>query len=258
MTILVLGSGTSSGVPTIGCGCRVCHSADPRDARLRPSILIQHDYRNIVIDTTPDFRTQVLRERIGHLDAILFTHSHADHVLGFDDIRSFNAVQGARIPVYASAETLEDIRRIFPYVFDNSSRATHIPKIETHDHEGEQFELFGLRIQPIPLCHGQQLIYGYRIDGEGIRPAAYLTDHSEIPESSIEMLAGVDVLFVDALRHRPHPTHSTVATALQNIERIRPQRAFFTHICHDLAHAETEATLPRHVRMAYDGLHIEV
>jgi phosphoribosyl 1,2-cyclic phosphate phosphodiesterase len=251
--IVVLGSGTSSGVPTIGCPCAVCHSPDPRDNRTRPSILIEHEGRNIVIDTTPDFRAQVLREHVGHLEAVLFTHAHADHILGFDDIRPFNGVQRAKIPVYASEDTLDSLRRIFTYVFDNVNRNTFIPKIDTHDHRGEPFELFGLEVEPIPLLHGNQPIYGYRIG-----PFAYLTDHSEIPETSMEKLHGLEVLFLDALRYRPHPTHSTVETALCNIERLQPRRAYFTHICHDLPHAATEATLPENIRLSYDGLRITV
>lgn len=253
MNVRVLGSGTSSGVPTIGCSCAVCHSDDPKDNRLRPSILIEHDGRNILIDTTPDLRTQVLRERIARIDAILFTHAHADHIMGFDDIRPFNIVQKARIPVYGDAETLASLRRVFPYVFDNMLRTTYVPEIETRDHHGEPFQLFGLQVQPVPLLHGKQPIYGYRIDDLG-----YLTDHSEIPACSMAMLHGLDVLFLDALRYKPHPTHSTVETALHNIELLKPHRAYFTHICHDLPHGATEAALPPNVRLAYDGMQVEV
>ena len=208
MNVVVLGSGTSSGVPTIGCPCEVCHSPDPRDNRLRPSILIEHEGRNIVIDTTPDFRIQVLRERVARVDALLFTHDHADHILGFDDIRPFNAIQRGKIPAYGGASTLASLRRIFPYVFDNVNRSTFVPEIELYDHRGNAFELFHLTVTPIPLWHGQQAIFGYRVGSLG-----YLTDHSEIPEASLELLRGVDVLFLDALRYRPHPTHSTVETA---------------------------------------------
>ncbi len=253
MQILVLGSGTSSGVPTIGCPCAVCCSADPHDNRLRPSILISHEGQNIVIDTTPDFRTQVLREGVDRLDALLFTHHHADHIMGFDDIRPFNAKQRTRIPVYADRETLSALKRIFPYAFDSKVRDTFVPETETHDHEGKPFELFGLTVQPIPLLHGKQPIFGYRIG-----KLAYLTDHSEIPEASMGMLQGLDVLFLDALRYRPHPTHTTVAAALKLVEQLKPKRAYFTHICHDLPHAATQATMPDNVYLAYDGLRIDV
>ena len=253
MNVLVLGSGTSSGVPTIGCPCAVCHSTDRRDNRLRPSILVEHEGKNIVIDTTPDFRAQVLREDVKHLDALVFTHDHADHIMGFDDIRPFNVIQRTRIPAFGSTQTIDSLRRIFPYVFDNVNRTTFVPEIETHDHHGQPFELFRLKVQPVPLYHGRQLIYGYRIGD-----LAYLTDHSEIPEESIAILRGLDVLFLDALRYKPHPTHSTVELALKNIARLEPKRAFFTHICHDLPHAATEAALPEHIRLAYDGLRIEM
>lgn len=253
MNVLVLGSGTSSGVPTIGCSCAVCHSKDPRDNRLRPSILIQHEGRNILIDSTPDFRAQVLREHIDRIDAILFTHAHADHIFGLDDVRPFNYMQRARIPVYASHDTLDSLRRIFPYAFEGGQRHTHVPQLELHDHRGEPFELFGLTVTPVPLLHGPLLIYGYRLSN-----VAYLTDHSEVPEGSLSLLNDLDLLFLDALRHAPHPTHSTIETALKNVERIHPRRAFFTHICHDLPHAATEAALPRHVHLAYDGLRVEV
>jgi phosphoribosyl 1,2-cyclic phosphate phosphodiesterase len=253
VNVLVLGSGTSSGVPTIGCPCAVCRSADRRDNRLRPSVLIENAGRNIIIDTTPDFRTQVLRERVDHVDAILFTHDHADHILGFDDIRPFNVIQRGRIPVYAASNTMASLRRIFPYVFDNMSRTTFIPEVEAHEHGGAVFDLFGVDVQPIPLMHGKLLIYGYRLGD-----FAYLTDHSEIPEASMEMLTGLDVLFLDALRYKPHPTHSTVDMALKIAERLHAKRTYLTHICHELPHAATESMLPPNVRLAYDGLRISM
>lgn len=253
MKLTVLGSGTSAGVPTIGCRCAVCTSADPRDNRMRPSVVVSHEGRNILIDTTPDFRTQALRSKLDRVDAILFTHSHADHVLGLDDVRPFNYMQGAPIPIYAAADTLETIQRIFSYVFEDVPRQTHVPKLDLNVVDGSPFELFGLPVQPIPLVHGNQMIYGYRIG-----PLAYMTDHSEIPPASRAMLQGMDVLFHDALRRTPHPTHSTVDDALRNIAELRPRRAFFTHICHDLGHAATEATLPPNVRLAFDGMQLEI
>jgi phosphoribosyl 1,2-cyclic phosphate phosphodiesterase len=251
--ITVLGSGTSVGVPTIGCHCDVCTSTDPRDNRLRPSILIGYEGRNVLVDTTPDFRAQALRAKIEHVDAIVFTHSHADHVMGLDDVRPFNFRQKGRIPIYASQPTMDSIRRCFQYVFEDVERQTNVPKLETHVLNGAPFELFGLEFRPIPILHGPQTIYGFRFGG-----GAYLTDHSEIPESSMDQLHGLDVLFLDALRHKPHPTHSTVERSMKTVERLTPRRAFFTHISHDLPHARTESQLPPNIRLAYDGLEITV
>lgn len=253
LRITVLGSGTSAGVPTIGCHCDVCTSTDPRDNRLRPSILIAYEGHNVLVDTTPDFRAQALRAKIERIDAIVFTHSHADHLMGLDDVRPFNFRQKGRIPIYASAQTMDAIQRCFQYVFEDAPRDTHIPKLDTHVIDGASFDLFGLEFRPIPILHGPQAIYGFRFGG-----AAYLTDHSEIPEPSMEQLQGLDVLFLDALRHKPHPTHSTVERSVKTVERLAPRRAFFTHISHDLAHARTEAQLPPHIRLAYDGLEIAV
>jgi phosphoribosyl 1,2-cyclic phosphate phosphodiesterase len=257
LSIRVLGSGTSSGVPTIGCSCDVCHSADPRDTRLRPSILIRHSepgepVRNILIDTTPDFRAQMLATRIDRLDAIVYTHGHADHILGMDDVRPFNYRQGT-IPIFAAPDTFDIIHRVFTYAFEPKNRGTTIPQLEVNLIGDAAFDVFGLRFEPIPVMHGPARIYGFRFG-----KAAYLTDHSEVPEASIAMLTGLDVLFLDALRHKAHPTHSTLAAAVELAQRIRAKRTFFTHMCHDLPHAETEKTLPPGVFLAYDGLEIEV
>jgi len=249
----VLGSGTSVGVPTVGCKCEVCLSDDPRDKRLRPSVLLTYGGRNVLVDTTPDFRSQALRAGIGHLDAVLFTHAHADHIMGLDDIRPFNFRQRGSIPIYAAPDTLEAIRRCFSYVFDGGSQQSSVPRIEIHEIDGSPFELYGQQFTPIPILHGRTKIYGFRFGS-----AAYLTDHSEIPHESLEQLQGLDVLFLEALRHRPHPTHSTLERSLHYVEKLAPARAFFTHICHDLAHAKTESELPPHVRLAYDGLEIVV
>jgi phosphoribosyl 1,2-cyclic phosphate phosphodiesterase len=253
LKITVLGSGTSSGVPTIGCGCNVCRSTDPRDARLRPSILISNGERNIVIDTTPDFRTQVLRAHVNRLDAVIYTHGHADHIMGLDDVRPFNFHQRSRIPIYAAPATLRIIERAFSYVFVKRDVKTAIPQLDVNVIGDDPFEVKGLRFEPIPLLHGQDTILGFRFGD-----AAYLTDHSEIPESSIAKLQGLDVLFLDALRHKPHPTHSTVEASIATAQRLRARRTYFTHICHDLPHAATEAMLPPDVFLAWDGLEIEV
>jgi phosphoribosyl 1,2-cyclic phosphate phosphodiesterase len=251
--ITVLGSGTSVGVPTVGCHCAVCRSTDPRDNRLRPSILISYAGRNVLIDTTPDFRTQALRVHLERLDAVVFTHSHADHIMGLDDVRPYNFRQKGQIPIYASPETMAAIRRVFLYIFDETKKESNVPQLAAHVIDGSAFDLFGLEFLPVPVLHGSSSIYGFRFG-----KAAYLTDHSEIPESSMEYLQGLDVLFLDALRHKPHPTHSTVDRSIKTVEMLTPRRAFFTHISHDLPHERTEGLLPPNVRLAYDGLELAV
>ena len=253
IVITVLGSGTSVGVPTIGCPCGVCHSTDPRDNRLRPSVLVSYRDRNILIDTTPDFRTQALRAGINHLDAVIYTHAHADHIMGLDDVRPFNFRQSGQIPIYAAAGAMETIRRSFSYIFDGMVRNTNIPQLEPRLLDGSPVELFGVEFVPVPLLHGRATIFGFRFGA-----AAYLTDHSGIPDGSMEMLRGLDVLFLDALRYKPHPTHSTVEQSLATAARLGARRTWFTHICHDLGHEQTEAKLPPEVRLAYDGLQIRV
>ena len=252
--IRVLGSGTSSGVPTIGCSCAVCASPDPRDNRLRPSILIQYGDKNVIVDTAPDFREQALRAHIEHVDAIVYTHAHADHILGLDDVRPFNYRQRAAIPIYGLPETLESIQRVFRYAFTEAPTESSIPRLELHKLDGQPFVLFGLEFTPIRLPHGKSAsVLGFRFGS-----AAYLTDHNDIPEEAKAKLAGLDVLFLDALRHRPHPTHSTVERSLGWVKELKPARAYFTHICHDLPHEATEKSLPENVHLAYDGLEIDV
>ncbi|MEO5923737.1 MAG: MBL fold metallo-hydrolase [Bryobacteraceae bacterium] len=249
--ITVLGSGTSSGVPTLACPCEVCHSTDPRDKRLRPSVLLQYSGKNVVIDTTPDFRAQALRAGIGRLDAVLYTHAHADHILGLDDVRPFNFFQKATIPLYATEATFAIIRRVFSYAFEEGESSR--PRLDLNTIDGSPFEVFGQEFTPIRLEHGKGTVYGFRFGR-----AAYLTDHSVIPDASKELLQGLDVLFLDALRRREHPTHTTLDQAVALVEELQPRRAFFTHMCHDLGHAATEAELPPHIWLAYDGLEIEV
>lgn len=250
--ITVLGSGTSSGVPTIGCPCAVCASPDPRDQRLRPSILVRYGGRAVLIDSGPDFRQQALRAPIERIDAILYTHSHADHILGLDDVRPFNYRQRQEIPIFAMPETLDAIRRVFRYAFDVEPTESSKPRLQLHPLDGSPFDLFGLTFIPIELLHGKSTVLGYRFGA-----AAYLTDHSDIPEASKAKLQNLDILFLDALRHRPHPTHSTVERSVAWVRELQPKRAYFTHICHDLPHAATEASLPENVHLAYDGLELQ-
>ena len=253
LRIVVLGSGTSVGIPMVGCRCSVCTSEDPRDKRLRPSVLLQYGGRNVLIDTTPDLRFQALRAGIDHLDAILLTHAHADHLMGLDDVRPFNMLRKVTIPIYGSADTLAAVKRCFAYAFDGEEKQSSIPQLEIHELDGKPLDLFGLRITAVPVLHGKLTIHGFRFG-----QAAYITDQSDIPEESMDQLRGLDVLILDALRHRFHPTHSTVAHALGYVEKLSPRRAYFTHMCHDLAHELTQTTLPPHVRLAYDTLEISV
>jgi phosphoribosyl 1,2-cyclic phosphate phosphodiesterase len=249
--ITVLGSGTSVGVPMIGCPCDVCHSEDPRDKRLRPSVVLRYEGRTVLIDASPDLRSQALLHGLTRMDAILFTHGHADHIMGLDDIRPYNFLQRETVPLYGSEPALGAIRQSFRYIFEVKNTLSSIPKVETHIIDGRPFSLFGLEFLPVPLWHGREMIYGFRFGD-----AAYLTDHSEIPNESMNMLRNLDILFLDALRHKPHPTHSTVEQSLETVRRLSPGRAFFTHISHDLGHERTESMLPPHVRLAYDGLEL--
>jgi phosphoribosyl 1,2-cyclic phosphate phosphodiesterase len=250
--LTVLGSGTSMGVPTIGCSCAVCHSPDPHDRRTRPSILVEYNDHAVIIDTTPDFREQAIREHIQRLDAVLYTHSHADHILGIDDLRPLSfRHKPNKLPLYARTEVAEFIRRMFGYIFDADYKFGGLPQVELKNITGP-VELFGAQFEPVNVIHGDAEIYGFRFG-----QAAYLTDHSDIPEVSFQQLRELDILFLDALRHKPHPTHSTVENSLKIVERLQPKRAFFTHICHDLPHEETNALLPQNVRLSYDGMKLE-
>ena len=268
-TLTVLGSGTSMGVPTIGCDCAVCTSADPHDRRTRPSIMVEWDdphpivstagtpatpKRTVLIDTTPDFREQAIREQIRRIDAVLYTHGHADHILGLDDVRplSFPRITGGgKIPLYASESTSRTLRNVFRYIFEADYKYGGLAQVELRPVTGP-IELFGARFTPVVVMHGDVPIDGYRFGR-----AAYLTDFSRVPEESLAQLEDLDILFLDALRHHPHPTHSTVENSLKIVERLKPRRTFFTHISHDLAHEQTNAALPENVRLSHDGLKLE-
>ena len=249
--LTVLGSGTSMGVPTIGCDCAVCRSSDPHDRRTRPSIMLEYGDKTVLIDTTPDFREQAIRERIRKLDAVLYTHAHADHILGIDDLRPLSFHRDQKIPLYARPDDADFMRNMFRYIFDADYKYGGLAQVELKPIRGA-VELFGARFEPVSVLHGDAEIIGFRFGS-----AAYLTDFSEIPETSLAQLNDLDIVFLDALRHKPHPTHSTVDNSLRIVERVKPKRAFFTHICHDLPHQATNEMLPPHVRLSYDGMKLE-
>lgn len=267
LKVTVLGSGTSHGVPSIGCDCAVCHSSDPRDRRSRPSILIEvpspdpaagHSAvalaaRCILVDTSTDLRAQALAYGVRRVDAILFTHSHADHVLGLDEVRRYNAMQKAPIGCYGDRETLNDIRRIFSYIFEAPRQlGGGVPDLCLFNIAGA-FSMAGVEIVPVRLFHGRLPVLGFRIGD-----FAYLTDCNRIPDESWPLLDGVRIVILDALRDRPHSTHFSVSEAIGVAARLRVERTYFTHICHDLPHAATCARLPDGVELAYDGLVLEI
>jgi phosphoribosyl 1,2-cyclic phosphate phosphodiesterase len=255
LTITFLGTGTSQGVPMVGCHCDVCSSQDPRDSRTRSSIYLSTPDFASVIDTGPEFRLQCLREKIDRLDAVVYTHSHTDHMMGFDDLRPFCA-NGRDLPIYASPETMADLQRIFAFAFSPLSLVPGYVRPRPHLIDGP-FELGGILLTPLPLAHGRASVNGYLFESEGRKLAAYLNDCKEVPEPVIERIRGVEALIIDALRYREHPTHLSVSEALAAASRIQPGATWFTHICHDLGHAAAEAALPAGTRIAYDGLKLE-
>ena len=244
------------GVPTIGCHCAVCTSTDPRDNRMRTSVLISRNGQNVVIDTTPDFRTQALRAGISQVEAVLLTHGHADHLMGFDDLRPLSIGRSQPMPVYGNRQTFEIVRRAFSYAFDSKPKLSTVPSVALKEIDGP-FELLGVKFTPIPLEHGEMDVLGFRFGR-----TAYLTDFNALPDSSLPLLHDLDDLIVDALRDTPHPMHLTVQQALALVEKIKPKRAWFTHIAHDLGHAATNERLRKmghaNIQMAYDGLKIEI
>jgi phosphoribosyl 1,2-cyclic phosphate phosphodiesterase len=238
------------GVPTLGCTCRVCTSADPRDRRTRPSIAVTWAGHRVLIDTGPDFRMQALREGIDHVDAVLYTHSHADHILGLDDLRPLSFRHKSKIPLYADDAAANVIERVFDYTFDPDSPYPTRARVEMH-RLGQSVEVEGAVFHRVPLTHGRIEVAGFRFGN-----AAYLTDMNDIPESSLALLENLDVVILDALRKTPHSSHATLEQAVGFVDRMQPRRAFFTHMSHDLLHAETNNELPENVQLAYDGLRI--
>lgn len=253
MKVTFLGSGTSTGVPVVGCCCSVCTSDNPRNKRLRQSVKIDHRGKTFIIDTTPDLRLQLLRSPTPAIDFILFTHAHADHMMGLDDIRPYNFFQKRSIPGFASGATAKGIRRAFGYIWDNNSQVGGgKPQLDLHEVDGP-FECEGITVVPVPVRHGDWTIFGYRIG-----PFAYITDTNGIPESSGKLLEGVDTLALDGLRvGPPHSTHFIISEAVEAARQLGPRMTYLIHLSHDVDHDEVEKTLPPGVRLAYDGLTLE-
>jgi phosphoribosyl 1,2-cyclic phosphate phosphodiesterase len=269
LTLTFLGTGTSQGVPMIGCDCLVCHSPDPRDKRLRSSIYLETPECSFVVDTGTDFRTQALRENIRRVDAVVFTHSHTDHIMGFDDLRRFSHARGS-MPVYASAETMRDLKRVFRFAFRSDNPFPYYLKPEPHVISGP-FQLGSTMITPLPVPHGDTIVNGYLFSrplelrtqpapgqhagspSHLAKVAAYLSDCSAVANAVVDLIKGVKVLIIDALRHKPHPTHLSVDQALAVSAQVQPQETYFTHIAHELPQA-AESEFPDHIHIAYDGL----
>ena len=247
-----LGTGTSVGIPMVGCNCAVCTSADPRNQRYRCSVLIRLPTGNLLIDTPPELRLQLVRAKVGVIHSVLFTHFHADHVFGLDDLRPIPRHLGTAVPLYCTTEVERKLRQAFSYAFSNEAEALpmgFVPKLVFRTIDEAPFDVLGVKVVPIPLVHAHFNVLGFRVGD-----VAYCTDVNKIPPESWRLLDGLKVLVLDALRYKPHPGHFCLDEALEVIDRVKPQRAYLTHMSHDLDHAETNRKLPKNVELAYDGL----
>lgn len=257
-TLTFLGTGTSMGVPTLGCTCAVCldaHLPGSPNRRTRPSICLEYNGHNVLIDTGPDFHAQAIREQLTRVDAVFYTHHHADHILGMDDLRPLSFRHTEALPLFADASTAEVLRRVFHYTFRVDNRYPTSARVALHEipnETGAEIPLFGATFQRIPVIHGRETISGYRFGS-----AAYLTDMSDIPHESLALLQGLDILILDALRPQPHPSHSHLAKSVDYVKLLKPRRAFFIHMGHDIDHRTTEASLPPHIHLAFDGLKLD-
>jgi phosphoribosyl 1,2-cyclic phosphate phosphodiesterase len=262
MKVIILGSGTSQGIPIIGCKCRTCTSLNQKDKRLRVSVYIDtgikrendKDTYRILIDTSPDFRQQMLMNKLDNIDAILYTHHHIDHIMGLDDIRQVNQLHNKTVDIYGNEETISYLKKAFSYIFDeNTYKGGGIPDINTHVITLEKFNAGPAEIMPVKYFHGPTIVWGYRIGN-----FAYLTDCSMIPEEEYNKLKNLDYMIIDALRYRPHPTHFSIDEAVEVSKRINAKQTYFTHITHDVLHDEANAKLPPNIGLAYDGLVFEL
>jgi phosphoribosyl 1,2-cyclic phosphate phosphodiesterase len=255
--LIFLGTGTSFGVPQVGCSCRTCTSTDPRDKRTRAAVLIEDNGRRLLIDTPPELRLQLVAAGVTGVDAVLFTHAHADHVHGIDDLRAISVKQAGGLPVYGPADTMAELAHRFGYIFDPAVQAepgTTKPELRAHALEADrETEIAGVRVRPLQLPHGPHTVFGYRVG-----PVAYLTDAKTIPDAARARLGGLDVLVLNGLLSRPHPLHLSIPEAVAAAQEIGAPRTFLTHLTHETPHAELVARLPAGVAPAYDGLAIEV
>ena len=257
MKVTFLGTGTSVGIPVIGCQCPVCVSTDPRNRRRRSSLYIEAAGLGVVIDTSLDFREQALTFRVPRVDAVLITHSHADHIFGLDDVRRYNTLQGARIPVYGSSATVADLLRIFDYVgAEPGPPGVFRPQLDFVVISGP-LTLGEVRVVPVRVAHGKTETLGFRVEAHG-RALGYVPDCSGMEAEAVRRLTGVDVMILDGLRHRPHPTHCTVAESVALLQRIGARQSFITHMCHELDHEETQEALPPGVFVSCDGLTVSL
>jgi phosphoribosyl 1,2-cyclic phosphate phosphodiesterase len=257
MRLTFLGTGTSQGVPMIGCHCPVCQSHDPRDKRFRSSVWIQDTNLSVLIDSTPDLRSQALRANMNQLDAVVYTHCHNDHLIGFDDLRRYCDQRAEPMPVYCSEETQARLQQVFSYAFPPHALYQNYVRAIAHVFTGP-FQIGSLRLIPVQVPHGKTLTHGFIIEKEGKRLAAYIPDCAEIPDSTAEILKDLPLLILDGLRDKPHPTHMTIAQAIDAGQRARAKKIYLTHLTHDISHAEKQKTLPPNVFLAYDGLSLDL
>ena len=252
MLIKFLGTGTSHGIPVVGCNCKTCTSNNPKNKRMRSSIFIQEKNNDMLIDTSPELRLQMLANDITNIDLVLFTHAHADHIMGFDDLRVINWLKGESVPCYGNKDTMNKIRNIFDYIFDPLQVGGGIPQVTLNTIKSE-FEYNNLLITPLEVKHGKLDVLGFKI-----KNMAYITDCSFIPENTFKKLKNIDLLIIDALRFEEHPTHMNLKEAIEVVKKINPKKAYFTHISHEMEHKETNKKLPENMELAYDGLILKV